>query len=114
MTEVSQKILSKTANKNSPPVSAKQKAQNTQPGGPTIGGVAGVGKQKTATRPKSSQSTKTPSPHGVRTGPLGEDAPAMSAGGAGDPGQVQNATSNYAFQVKKKVRAGVARRKKPQ
>lgn len=72
MTEVKTKIAQKTATKNSPPVSSKQKAQNTQAGGPTIGGVAGVGKQKTVTRPKSSQSTKTPSPHGVRTGPIGE------------------------------------------
>lgn len=72
MTEVKQKIAQKTASKNTPPVSSKQKAQNTQAGGPTIAGVAGVGKSKTVTRPKSSQSTKTPSPHGVRTGPMGE------------------------------------------
>lgn len=156
MTEVKQKILSKTANKNSPPVSSKQKTQNTQAGGPTIGGVAGVGKQKTATRPKSSQSTKTPSPHGIHTGPMGEGKEseysanrnlrnnvrtkaykpkpgsgmkdyyahnekktikedggvAMSVGSGAAVPSITNATANYAFQVKKKVRNGVARRKK--
>lgn len=162
MTEVKQKIASKTASKNSPPVSSKQKSQNTQAGGPTIGGVAGVGKQKTVTRPKSAQSTKTPSPHGVRTGPMGEGKEsefsanrslehsvrmkayakknykpagsgmndyyahnakktaikedggvAMSVGSGAAVPSITNATANYAFQVKKKVRDKIARRKKP-
>jgi hypothetical protein len=33
---------------------------------------------------------------------MNENAPAMSAGGAGDPGHVQNATDNYAAEVKNK------------
>jgi hypothetical protein len=31
-----------------------------------------------------------------------EEAPAMSAGAAGDPGQVQNPTSNYAMELQNK------------
>jgi hypothetical protein len=47
-----------------------------------------------------------------------EDAPAMAAGAAGDPGAVQNPTSNYAAQrdlakKKKPLKTFMARRKKP-
>jgi len=52
----------------------------------------------------------TPRNHTTR--PMMEDGGAvMTAGGAGDPGQVQNPTVNYAAQ-KKKMQA-IARRKKP-
>lgn len=165
MTEVKQKIASKTS-ANKTPVSAKQKAQYTQAGGPTISGVAGVGKQKTVTRPKSSQSTKTPSPHGVRTGPMGEGREseytanrqlhsgvklkiAQKLNPAGNPGKsgtdnyfshmekrkkstikedggvamsvgsgaavpsITNATTNYALQVKRKMKDKITRRKTP-
>jgi len=48
--------------------------------------------------------------------PVNEEAVAMSAGAAGDPGHVQNATDNYAFQIdqfgKKKLKT-MLRRKKP-
>lgn len=58
-------------------------------------------------------------PHPILTGPtprMNEDAPAMAAGAAGDPGQVQNATSNYASQrdlYRKKLKAGMRKRAKP-
>lgn len=44
-----------------------------------------------------------------------EDAPGMSAGGAGDPGHVQNASDNYASQLanRKKNIKNMIRRKKP-
>jgi hypothetical protein len=42
-----------------------------------------------------------------------EDGAIMTAGGAGDPGQVQNPTTNYAFQALKKKQEKIARRKKP-
>lgn len=48
--------------------------------------------------------------------PLKEEGIAMSAGGAGDPGHVQNATDNYASQIDrfgKKRLASMLRRKKP-
>lgn len=38
-----------------PKQTSSQKAQKAQPGGPTIGGVAGVGKQKLVSRPNSSR-----------------------------------------------------------
>jgi hypothetical protein len=56
-------------------VSGKQKQQQTQPGGPTIGGVAGIGKQKLVTRPMSSRTATTakashtgPTSHGLGEG----------------------------------------------
>lgn len=168
MTEVKQKIASKTATKNAAPVSSKQKAQNTQPGGPTIGGVAGVGKQKTVTRPNSSRRptvvhshTTGPSASGIGEGRESEYAAnrqlhsqvklkiAQKLNPAGNPGKsgtdsyyshmekrkkatikedggvamsvgsgtavpsITNATANYAFQVKKKVKERIARRKTP-
>jgi hypothetical protein len=50
-----------------------------------------------------------------RKGKIKEDAPAMSAGAAGDPGHVQNATDNHASQMsrrKNNIKA-LLRRKKP-
>lgn len=40
---------------------------------------------------------------GPKTKVVKEDAPAMSAGAAGDPGKVQNATDNYACEKKKSL-----------
>lgn len=59
--QVKQKITNKVQQ------SSKQKAQKAQAGGPTIGGVAGVGKQKTVTRPNSSRRPTVV--HGHTTGP---------------------------------------------
>jgi len=46
---------------------------------------------------------------------INEDAPAMSSGGAGDPGHVQNATDNHASQMgrRKDALKAMLRRKKP-
>jgi len=161
MTEIKQKILGKTASKNSPPVSNKQKAQNTQAGGPTIGGVAGVGKQKTVTRPNSSRRpsvvhghTTGPSPTGIGEGKESEylanrqlqntvkskmqhklnpknkgggddyfsynakktnvkEDVAMSVGGGAVAGVAPaDATTNYAFQIKKKIKKNSLERHK--
>lgn len=45
---------------------------------------------------------------------MNEDAPAMSSGGPGDPGKVQNATDNYASQLNKRKKhlLNILRRKK--
>jgi hypothetical protein len=65
-----------TVNNSTVPQTSKQKAQKSQSGGPTIGGVAGIGKPKNPTRSQSAQATKTPSPTGVKTSipHLGEHA----------------------------------------
>lgn len=153
MTAVKQKITNKVQQ------TSKQKQQKAQPGGPTIAGVAGVGKQKTVTRPNSSRRpsivhshTTGPSTSGIGEGkesefganrqlttsvrgkmaqklerkPTGmndyyahnakktsvvkEDAPAMSVAGGAVP-SITNPTVNYAFQVRKKMKGKLARRK---
>jgi len=50
-----------------PRQTSSQKAQKTQAGGPTIGGVAGIGKQKMVTRPRSAQ--RPTIVHAHHTGP---------------------------------------------
>jgi len=54
-------------NVTGPKQTSNQKAQKAQAGGPTIGGVAGVGKQRTVTRPNSSR--RPTIVHAHHTGP---------------------------------------------
>lgn len=66
--------------------------------------------------PGSNRKPTVPRAH--LTGPTNEDAVAVTAGGAGDPGAVQNPTSNYSAQVYqrrklKSFKTPVERRKKP-